>query len=132
MNRSRKKWLPKGSACPPTDPEGKFNRRNAPGESHIKRFSDRGSTPLGSTNDSSPRLSRGLLSLVDRANPLAPQARMGVRIFAAEQRPLAMRWQGGKYSPKAKLPSDSPEQANPNSFVTTERFGFVFYFDYSY
>jgi len=25
-----------------------------------------------------------------------------------------------------------PEQANPNCFVTTELFGFVFYFDYPY
>ena len=29
-------------------------------------------------------------------------------------------------------PNAPPEQANPNCFVTTELFGFVFYFDYPY
>ena len=30
-----------------------------------------------------------------------------------------------------RLPSGPPEQANPNYFVTTELFGFVFYYNYS-
>ena len=33
----------------PASHKGNFKRHNAPGESHIKLFSDRGSIPLGST-----------------------------------------------------------------------------------
>ena len=34
----------------PASHKGNFKRHNAPGESHIKLFSDRGSIPLGSTS----------------------------------------------------------------------------------
>ena len=43
------KWLPKEAACMPAATEGNSKRHNAPGESYIDEFSDRGSTPLAST-----------------------------------------------------------------------------------
>ena len=49
LNRSRIKWLPESEGCPPPPDKGNSKRRTALGESCIKRFSDRGSTPLGST-----------------------------------------------------------------------------------
>ena len=49
LNLPRKKWLPEWAVCPLTAHKGKYKKRTALGESCIKRFSDRGSTPLGST-----------------------------------------------------------------------------------
>ena len=41
-------------------------------------------------------------------------------------------WGVGSDSPPRLARISPPEQANPNCFVTTELFGFVFYFDYPY
>ena len=38
----------------------------------------------------------------------------------------------GKEGCSSLMTPAPPEQANPNCFVTTELFGFVFYFDYPY